>query len=132
MYTLAGPVGSRVFIPRTLHQGSQLFKADPSIYLYERSFDQVLELGDAECPGSAEREEVSPGLRGEATALVGSKDAKSHGIGIRDWGLVDRELLILRRPKLFDSIQMEHRILALGCEFYVPRQGPVAGLLESG
>lgn len=67
-----------ILIPRTLHEGPQVFQRDPSVDLRQGALDDVLHVGGAEGAASIECEKVSPRLGRKSPALVRTKNAEVH------------------------------------------------------
>ena len=67
-----------VLIPRSLHEGPQVFERDPSFYLRQGAIDDVLEVRGAQRTASIQCEKVAPRLGREAAPLVRTQYAEVH------------------------------------------------------
>ena len=63
---------------RPFHKGTEVVQCDAPIYLQECPLDDVLQLDRAEGARAGEREQMSPGFRGESTTLVRTQYSKRH------------------------------------------------------
>ena len=77
-----------ILVPRSLHERSQIVQCDAPIDLRKGALDDVLEISGAERATAIERQQMSPRLRCEATALVRTKDPEAHrtdGLSATAW-----------------------------------------------
>jgi hypothetical protein len=63
---------------RPLHQRSKVVEGNPSIDLRERTIDNMLQLDSVQYSGPAQRQQVPPCFRGEASSLVRAQHSECH------------------------------------------------------
>ncbi len=63
----------------SIEQRAKVLERNPTFHLRQYPIDHVLEVGCAEQPGSAERQQMAPRFGREATTFVRAKDPEGHG-----------------------------------------------------
>src|SRR3982750_1854576 len=77
VYGLGIRRGARIIVSGSIHHGAQVVQGDAAVELQHRPLDHLLELRGVERSGAGQREQMSPGFRGESATFVRSQYANS-------------------------------------------------------